>query len=68
MVSEKGEKMRKPTVWILSIMTLCLFVGFALAFASERFSDNGDGTVTDHLLGVMWGKVGSNTLSLSACR
>lgn len=24
------------------------------AFAAERFTDNGDGTVSDHQLGVMW--------------
>jgi hypothetical protein len=48
--------MRKRTVRIQSIMTLFLFVSFALSSVGERFSDNGDGTVTDHLLGVMWGK------------
>jgi hypothetical protein len=48
--------MRKRTIWILSVMTLCLFISSALASAGERFRDNGDGTVTDHLLGVMWSK------------
>lgn len=38
----------------LSIAFLLLFV--SLAFAGERFTDNGDGTVTDHQLGVMWAK------------
>jgi hypothetical protein len=33
---------------------LVIFV--SLAFAGERFTDNGDGTVTDHELGVMWAK------------
>ena len=37
-------------------MTLCFFFGVVAASAGERFSDNGDGTVTDHQLGVMWGK------------
>jgi hypothetical protein len=41
---------------ILSAITLCFVICFAVASAEERFSDNGDGTVTDHLLGVMWGK------------
>jgi hypothetical protein len=48
--------MRKQTAWILSIVTLCLFFSLSLTSAGERFADNGDGTVTDHLLGVMWGK------------
>ena len=30
------------------------------ATAAERFSDNGDGTVTDHELGLMWGKTDNN--------
>ena len=38
----------------LSIAFLLFFV--SLAFAGERFTDNGDGTVTDHQLGVMWAK------------
>ena len=36
------------------IAFLLFFV--SLAFAGERFTDNGDGTVTDHQLGVMWAK------------
>ncbi len=38
----------------LCIVFLLVFV--SLAFAGERFTDNGDGTVTDHQLGVMWAK------------
>ena len=48
--------MFKRLGWILCIMTLCLFFSLEPASAGERFTDNGDGTVTDHLLGVMWGK------------
>ena len=38
-----------------------LFIVFLVVIASsviagERFTDNGDGTVTDHQLGVMWAK------------
>lgn len=29
-------------------------------FAGERFTDNGDGTVSDHQLGVMWAKTDNN--------
>ena len=40
----------------VTIVTLCaLFLG-APVFADDRFTDNGDGTVTDHQLGVMWAK------------
>ena len=38
----------------LCIVFLMVIVSFA--FAAERFTDNGDGTVTDHQLGVMWAK------------
>ena len=48
--------MFKRTAWILNIVAICLFFSFPLTLADERFTDNGDGTVTDHLLGVMWGK------------
>ncbi|MEJ2657370.1 MAG: DUF1566 domain-containing protein [Desulfobacterales bacterium] len=40
-------------VWIILMCTL-LFGTPVLA--NERFTDNGDGTVTDHQLGVMWAK------------
>jgi hypothetical protein len=48
--------MFKRTVLILSSLAVCLFFIPNPAAADERFKDNGDGTVTDHLLGVMWGK------------
>ena len=48
--------MSKKVVGILGIMATCLIFSLALAHADDRFTDNGDGTVTDHLLGVMWGK------------
>jgi hypothetical protein len=37
-------------------MTVWVFFFSAPVFADDRFSDNGDGTVTDHQLGVMWAK------------
>ena len=37
-------------------MTLCAFFLGAPVFADDRFTDNGDGTVSDHQLGVMWAK------------
>ena len=41
---------------IVTIMTLCAFFLGAPVFADDRFTDNGDGTVSDHQLGVMWAK------------
>jgi hypothetical protein len=41
---------------IVLMFTICIFVFSAPVFAGERFTDNGDGTVTDHQLGVMWAK------------
>jgi hypothetical protein len=41
---------------IITIVTLCAFFLSALAVAGDRFTDNGDGTVTDNQLEVMWAK------------
>ena len=41
---------------ILGIITVCFLFNVAQASAGERFTDNGDGTVTDHQLGLVWGK------------
>ncbi len=38
------------------IMTIFILFASTLGLAGDRFTDNGDGTVTDHLLGVMWAK------------
>ena len=48
--------MFRRTVVILSSVAICLFFFSSLASGDERFKDNGNGTVTDLLLGVMWGK------------
>jgi membrane protease YdiL (CAAX protease family) len=72
-VSYKGEKMCNRTAWIVGMITISLFFTFAGTSAAERFTDNGDGTVTDHLMGTIRGiligraqSVGSSTLSLIA--
>jgi hypothetical protein len=39
----------------LIIFTCILLIG-ASAMAGDRFTDNGDGTVTDHQLGLMWAR------------
>jgi hypothetical protein len=36
------------------VLGLC-FISL-VAVAEERFTDNGDGTVTDHMMGLMWSK------------
>jgi Protein of unknown function (DUF1566) len=41
---------------IILIVTISLFLCLVPAIAGDRFTDNGDGTVTDHKLGVMWAK------------
>ena len=38
------------------IMTVVVGLVIGTSLAGERFTDNGDGTVTDHKLGVMWAK------------
>jgi hypothetical protein len=41
------------------IYVAILFINTASA-AEERFTDNGDGTLTDHELGLMWSKTDNN--------
>ena len=48
--------MRSKIAVTLSIIMTGIFVSFAMASAVDRFTDNEDGTVTDHLLEVMWSK------------
>jgi len=38
------------------IMVTCILLIGTPAIAGDRFTDNGDGTVTDHQLGLMWAK------------
>ncbi len=48
--------MSKYHFQILTIVILGLTLFLLPAWAGERFTDNGDGTVTDHERGLMWGK------------
>ena len=48
--------MFRPFRSILCIIFMGLLCSGAPLLAGERFTDNGDGTVTDHQLGVMWAK------------
>jgi hypothetical protein len=40
----------------LAIIVVAIVFNFSPVLAGERFTDNGDGTVTDHELGLMWSK------------
>jgi hypothetical protein len=40
----------------LIILSVGVLICFYPAQAADRFMDNGDGTVTDHKLGLMWSK------------
>ena len=46
---------RKKSI-LIWIILMCTFLFGTPVLAAERFTDNGDGTVTDHQLGVMWAK------------
>ncbi len=38
------------------IIIICLLLNTSTALGGDRFTDNGDGTVTDHELNLMWAK------------
>jgi len=42
------------TLLRLTIIVVAIFFKFLPVLAGDRFTDNGDGTVTDHELGLMW--------------
>ena len=44
----------------LTVVALLIVLNLLPAAAGERFTDNGDGTVTDHELGLMWSKTDNN--------
>ena len=47
---------RRPSFFIIGVLLcLALTLGGAV-YAGDRFTDNGDGTITDHELGLMWAK------------
>lgn len=50
---------RHRYLWILVFFTAIAALAGS-APAAERFTDNGDGTITDHRLGLMWGKTDNN--------
>ena len=42
------------------LAVLAVLLGATAVRAGERFTDNGDGTVTDHKLNLMWSKTDNN--------
>ncbi len=52
----KGAKMYRIKLSNVLIMVTCILLIGPPAMAGERFTDNGDDTVTDHQLGLMWAK------------
>lgn len=51
--------MTRISAAVIMPMLILVFIGLACsvpASGGERFTDNGDGTVTDHELGLMWAK------------
>jgi hypothetical protein len=44
----------------LAIIAFAIFFYSLPAAAGERFTDNGDGTVSDHEFGLMWSKTDNN--------
>ena len=44
---------KSTPVWII---LMCMFLFGTPVWSAERFTNNGDGTVTDHQLGVMWSR------------
>jgi hypothetical protein len=53
----QGKEAAMIQRWVCIGIGIAMMIAFALpspGFAGERFTDNGDGTVTDHALGLMW--------------
>ena len=44
----------------LAIIVVAVVYNFFPVLAGERFTDNGDGTITDHELNLMWSKTDNN--------
>ena len=47
------SRTKSAPIWII---LMCVFLFDTPVWSGDRFTDNGDGTVTDHQLGVMWSK------------
>jgi hypothetical protein len=47
---------RRPLLTIAAVLIWLTLTAGGAAHADDRFTDNGDGTVTDHETGLMWAK------------
>jgi hypothetical protein len=60
----QGDPMWKKTGWqrkcFFLIVLAWIWTGLGVSVAAERFTDNGDGTVTDNELKLMWAKQDNN--------
>lgn len=52
--------MERHRYFRILVFFLALLVQAGIAHAADRFTDNGDGTVTDNELGLMWGQADNN--------
>ena len=52
--------MNRAAAIAVSIVTVLIWLSGTPASAADRFTDNGDGTVTDHQLKLMWSKSDNN--------
>ena len=50
------RKMTGKKLSIVATIAIFILLNGITVLAGERFTDNGDGTITDHQLGVMWSK------------
>ncbi len=48
--------MHKKAAFVSALLGMGILLILTEVMAGERFLDNGDGTVTDHLLGLMWSR------------
>ena len=48
--------MNKTIQLIIFVFCIFMLVNITTVLAGERFTDNGDGTIIDHKLGLMWSK------------
>jgi hypothetical protein len=53
LITKESAMLRKHLIFTAVVFLYVILIP-ATVLAGQRFTDNGDGTVTDHQLGVMW--------------
>ena len=61
LISDAGETMSRIQTYLAVCVVFLLVSGPMAADAQERFIDNGDGTVTDTKLNLMWAQTDNQT-------